>query len=87
VHRARRDAPVEKVAEQLDDGRTRGVANQHKSEDRLTWPCLGDGEVKENIFVPRFEIGGTCQRIAGRVGLLVEELTADPMFPGQVRVG
>ena len=53
-------------------------------EDQLTQPRLGDGEVKENILVLGLGIEGVGQRITGGVGLLVEELAADLMLPGQL---
>jgi hypothetical protein len=47
----------------------------------LTQPLLGDRELEENILCLRFGIEGTGQRIVGGVGLLIEELAADLMFP------
>jgi len=61
------------------------VTNQHQSENQLTYPRLGDGKVKKSILILRFGIEGMGQRITGGVGLVVEELAADLMFPGQLR--
>ena len=60
------------------------MADQHQSQDQLTQPCLGDGETKENLLVLRLGIEGVGQRIVGDVGLLVQELAADLMLPGQL---
>ena len=84
MHRAQCDAPVQEVAEQFDDGPIRGMTNQHQCQDQLAQPRLGDRKVKENIRVLRLRMERLTQRLTGRVGLLVEELAADLMFPGQV---
>ena len=63
------------------------VANQHQGQDQLTQPRLGDGKVKENILGLRLGVEGLGQSVLGGVGLLVEELAADLMFPGQLRDG
>jgi hypothetical protein len=51
------------------------------------WPQPGFGhrEVEENFFGLWGGVKGLGQGILGSVGLLIEELAADAMFPGQVR--
>ena len=85
VHRAQGDTPVEEVAEQFDDGPVRAVADQHQGQDQLPQPGLGYGEVEEDLLGLRFGLKGLGQSVLGGVGLLIEELAADLMFPGQVR--
>ena len=49
VHRTQGELPVEEVAEQLDDGPVRAMADQHQSQDQLPQPGLGDRQVEEDV--------------------------------------
>ena len=62
-----------------------GAWPTNTSRGPIAQPRLGDGEVKEDILGLRFGIEGVGQGIVGGVGLLVEELAADLMLPGQLR--
>jgi hypothetical protein len=84
VHRAQRDASVEEVTEQFDDGPVQAVADQDQGQDQLPQPGLGDGEMEEDMIVSEVGLEGPCQGVPGDVGLLVEELAADLMTAGQV---
>ena len=87
VHRAQCDVPVQEVAEQFDDGPIRGMTDQHQREDQLAQPRLGDRKVKENILVLGSGMERLTERLTGGVGLLVEELAADLLVPGQLGNG
>ena len=87
MHRTQGDRPVEDVAEQFDDGPVRAMADQHQAQDQLPQPSLGYRQVEEDFVGLGFGGKGVGQSILGGVGLLIEELAADLMFPGQIRDG
>lgn len=81
VDRTRGDLPVEEIAEQLDDGPVRAMANQHQSQDQLTQPGFGDRQVEEDVVGRRCGVEGVGQGVGCGVGLPIQELTADLTFP------
>ncbi len=86
VHGPHRDPVIEDVAKQFDHAAGRTMADQHQGQDQLPQPSLGDRQVEKDV-VGSWTRGceGLVESLLGGVSLLIEELAADFMFPGQVR--
>ena len=82
-----RDLGVEEVGQEGDDAAVGTVTGQDQGEDQLPEPRLGDRQVEEDVLGRSRWVEGVLQGDLGGVGLLVEELAADLMLPGQLGDG
>jgi hypothetical protein len=60
------------------------VTQQHEPEDPLTQPGFRDRQVKQHLLVLRLRRKRLPQRLGALGGLLVQELAADLVTPGQL---
>jgi hypothetical protein len=78
---------VEEIAQEFDDATQRAMADQHETEDQLTQPLLGDGQVKQDLVLRLLRGERIVEGTVGNSDLLVDELAADVEFVGQTGDG
>src|SRR6476659_3830381 len=80
---------IEEVAKQFGDAPERRVGDEDQGEDELADPGLGDREVEEDPVVAGgwWRVEGVIEGLLSLVGLVVDELAADLLLPGDSREG
>src|SRR5271165_7267101 len=60
------------------------MADQHQGQDKLPQPSLGDRQVEKDVVGSTRGCEGFAESLLGGVHLLMEELPADLVLPGQL---
>src|SRR5271165_2008318 len=60
------------------------MADQHQGQDKLPQPSLGDRQVEKDVVGSTRGCEGFAESLLGGVNLLIEELPADLVLPGQL---
>ena len=78
------DRVIEQVPQQFDHPAVRTMADEHQTQDELPQPGPCDRQVEDDVVEDRRGIERLAESLLSGVDLLIEELSADLLLPGQL---